>query len=114
MVENLIEIINIDQLEILGIEREAIYYTVFFFVTLLLSLFIFILIHLLFKYRFLFVLYYLIICACLFILHGLLPFDAVKRLSIIFVFHLIALYGYCNSLYLLICYFISDKIRMAK
>lgn len=110
MFKDIIEIVNMAQLEILGVDQQLLYIIMFCLVIIVLSLIIHIIIYLLVKYRLLFVLYYIISISGLLILQGHFSIGVMRQLSVVTTFNIIALYGYCFTLYLLIRSFILKKI----
>lgn len=114
MFMNLFDTVNMDQLEILGMDRQMIHNALFFLSTILLSLFIHIFMYLLVKQRLLFVLFYIISSSSLFIFKWLLPFEAVQGLNTVSIIHVLVIYGFCNALYLLFRHFLSYKKSMVK
>ena len=111
---NMIDIINITQLEILGVGKEHIYYSLLFVSAIVVSMVLHPIISLFIKRRFTYVLIYLVSSLSMFLISMFLSSQIGLDIKIDTLFHIISLYGFSLTCYLLIQATKNKKRRITK
>jgi len=111
---NMIDIINITQLEILGVGKEHIYYILLFVSAIVVSMVLHPIISLFIKRRFTYVLIYLVSSLSMFLISMFLSSQIGLDIKIDTLFHIISLYGFSLTCYLLIQATKNKKRRITK
>lgn len=100
MDNNMLDIINIAQLEILGVNKQFIYYCLFIMSILIVSVILYPIILILIKHRYIYVFIYIGSSLAFMLLVILFPEIIAKGIEIKRMVQLISLYGFCITCFL--------------